>query len=60
VKGNSVFKGYFRRDDLTKAAFEEGWFLTGDVAAIVDNGRIKYIDRINNIRKLKQGISVVP
>ncbi len=32
VKGSNVFAGYWRRDDATHAAFDDGWFRTGDIA----------------------------
>ena len=32
LKGSNVFAGYWRRDEATKAAFEDGWFKTGDIA----------------------------
>jgi feruloyl-CoA synthase len=37
VKGPAVFPGYYKRQDLTEAAFdEEGFFLTGDAGAFAD------------------------
>jgi malonyl-CoA/methylmalonyl-CoA synthetase len=32
LKGPSVFPGYWRREEATRAAFIEGWFRTGDLA----------------------------
>ncbi len=31
LKGPNVFSGYWRRPDATKAAFQDGWFKTGDI-----------------------------
>jgi len=31
LKGPNVFKGYWKRDDATRAAFADGWFKTGDL-----------------------------
>lgn len=38
VKGPNVFQGYWRREDATRAAFEDGWFKTGDVAEVSEDG----------------------
>ena len=34
VRGPAVFREYWKRPDETRAAFRDGWFRTGDVAAI--------------------------
>lgn len=45
-KGSSIFRGYFKDREKTKAAFdEEGWLLSGDVGTILPNGSVKIIDR---------------
>ena len=38
VKGPNVFSGYWKRDEATRAAFEDGWFKTGDIAVRSDDG----------------------
>src|SRR6202022_229010 len=32
LKGPNVFAGYWKREQATAAAFEDGWFKTGDIA----------------------------
>ncbi len=46
IRGTSVTTGYYRRPDVTEAAFHDGWLRTGDLAYLVDGelvvcGRIK-------------------
>ena len=36
VKGDSVFKGYWKRKKETKESFYKGWFRTGDLAVVED------------------------
>jgi malonyl-CoA/methylmalonyl-CoA synthetase len=38
LKGPNVFPGYWKRDDATRAAFENGWFKTGDIAVRSPDG----------------------
>jgi len=61
LKGPCIFKGYYKRPDKTAEAFDsEGWFQTGDVGMIYENGSIKIIDRSKNIFKLSQGEYIAP
>ena len=38
VRGPNVFSGYWRRPDVTAAAFADGWFRTGDLAERSEDG----------------------
>lgn len=60
MKGPNVFKGYFKREDLTKAAFDDGWFSSGDVGMIYPNGSLAIIGRVKEQFKLSQGEYVAP
>jgi fatty-acyl-CoA synthase len=43
--------GYFHDDERTKAAFEGGWFHSGDLATIDDEGYISVVDRKKDMIK---------
>ena len=43
--------GYFNDDERTAAAFEGGWFHSGDLATIDDEGYITVVDRKKDMIK---------
>ncbi|UXI20688.1 Actin-related protein 2/3 complex subunit 5 [Sarcoptes scabiei] len=50
VKGTNVFSGYYKDHATYQQKFDEdGWFHTGDIGKFTENGRLKYIDRIQDI-----------
>ncbi|XP_055819588.1 long chain acyl-CoA synthetase 4-like [Solanum dulcamara] len=55
VRGDTLFSGYYKREDLTKEVMIDGWFHTGDIGEWQPNGSLKIIDRMKNIFKLSQG-----
>ncbi|KAJ6832722.1 long chain acyl-CoA synthetase 4-like [Iris pallida] len=55
VKGNTLFQGYYKREDLTNEVMVDGWFHTGDIGEWQPDGSMKIIDRKKNIFKLSQG-----
>jgi malonyl-CoA/methylmalonyl-CoA synthetase len=40
VRGPNVFSGYWGNDSATAAAFQDGWFKTGDLASVSEDGYI--------------------
>jgi malonyl-CoA/methylmalonyl-CoA synthetase len=38
LRGPNIFLGYWRREEATRAAFVEGWFRTGDIATVSEDG----------------------
>jgi fatty-acyl-CoA synthase len=49
LRGPKVFKGYWRDPDATAAAFEGGWFHTGDVGVVDDDGYLFIVDRFKDM-----------
>lgn len=58
VSGPNVMKGYMGRPDLTKESIVEGWYNTGDVAFIDDEGFIHITGRLSRFSKI--GGEMVP
>src|SRR5438552_9669839 len=55
-----VTRGYYRAPELTAAAFDaEGYFLTGDLGLIGDDGRVRFRGRLKEMIKTA-GINVAP
>lgn len=60
VKGDFLFKEYWRKPKETAASYtEDGWFKTGDVAELLDDGNYKFIERISRMYK-SGGYNVYP
>jgi long-chain acyl-CoA synthetase len=61
VRGPSVFKGYWNRPDETRSAFAEGgWFKTGDIGHLDDEGFLSITDRKKDLIKTSGGKFIAP
>ncbi|GAA1855547.1 thioester reductase domain-containing protein [Myceligenerans crystallogenes] len=56
VRSRSTVPGYFRRPELNARVFTpDGYYRTGDIAAVDATGTVRIVDRRNAIIKLSQG-----
>ncbi|TFV60585.1 long-chain fatty acid--CoA ligase [Mycobacterium sp. PS03-16] len=60
VRGGVVFSGYWRNPEETDKVFTEGWFHTGDLGAIDDDGFLTIIGRKKEIIVTAGGKNVAP
>lgn len=52
VKGPNLMKGYLNQPDKTAQAFKDGWYVTGDIASITEEGFIRITDRVSRFSKI--------
>ena len=49
MRGNTTMKGYLKNKKATNAAFSGGWFHSGDLAVVQEDGYIQIKDRAKDI-----------
>lgn len=60
LKGPTIFKGYYNRDDITSASFTfDGYFKTGD-AGYLNKGELFLTERIKDLFKTSNGKYIAP
>ena len=60
IRGHNVMKGYWNRPDATAAAIDaDGWFHTGDLARVDDDGYYFIVDRSKDMI-IRGGYNVYP
>jgi long-chain acyl-CoA synthetase len=59
VRGPQVFRGYWHKPEETAAVFFDGWFRTGDIVTVDDEGFVRIVDRIKELI-ITGGFNVAP
>jgi long-chain acyl-CoA synthetase len=59
IRGDNVMKGYWKNPEATAEAIPDGWFRTGDLATMDDEGYFTIVDRKKDMI-LRGGMNVYP
>ena len=60
VRGPGMFAGYWKNEAATNEVVRDGWFSTGDVAELMENGRFRIVDRKKDIMVTAGGKNIAP
>ena len=58
VRGPNIMQGYLGRPDKTSEVLRDGWYVTGDIAAMDEDGFLQITDRLTRFSKI--GGEMVP
>jgi long-chain acyl-CoA synthetase len=60
VRGASVAKGYYKGNEVKPVAGEEGWFHTGDLGAVDEQGFLYFKGRRKSVIVSPEGMNIYP
>ena len=60
VRGPSIFRAYWNRPEETRDAFVDGWFKTGDIGNLDEDGFLSVTDRKKDMLKTSGGKFIAP
>jgi long-chain acyl-CoA synthetase len=59
IRGHNIMKGYFKREEATEESFKGGWFHSGDVGYVDEDGYFFIVDRTKDM-VIRGGFNVYP
>jgi long-chain acyl-CoA synthetase len=59
IRGHNVMKGYYGRPEDTEEAMRNGWFHTGDIGRVDEDGYFYIVDRVKDM-VIRGGFNVYP
>ena len=60
VKSGSVFAGYWRNDEASRAALQDGWLCTGDAGYLEPDGHLVVLGRLSEVVHTARGERYIP
>ena len=59
IRGHNVMKGYYNRPEATAEAIRDGWFHSGDIGRMDEQGNVFIVDRLKDMI-IRGGFNVYP
>ena len=60
IRGSAVFEQYYNNEEATAESFIDGWFRTGDMGSVAEDGNFNIIGRVKEQFKTSKGKYVAP